>query len=78
MIPNTPYLNCDGCRGSTGSLGCPTHWQPFSVSHALTIIAHVHEWRLAGRLDDGTALLVCPHHEPPETRVTHVASEEPS
>lgn len=42
MTLDAPYLNCDGCRGSLGRQGCPTHRD--SATYADPTQAGRYEW----------------------------------
>ena len=61
----TPEYACNDCASLTSG-HCWRH-PLFSVTQAMIDLTHRHEWRLAGQLADGSALLVCNAHEPPVT-----------
>jgi len=59
-----PYA-CDDCARFTSGR-CWKH--SASQIEMLAELQHVHEWRFVTTLADGQVLVLCPHHEPPETR----------
>jgi len=58
---------CDDCIQITSGR-CWKHQEQLAVTDAMVALSHIHDWRLAGQLADGSALLVCNQHEPPWTR----------
>ena len=67
---NTPVYGCDGCRGTLGAAGCPTHGRvTYGPTEQLGLILHRHVWSYRGDTSDGLLVMVCDQHDPPRVRL---------
>ena len=68
---SAPFLDCDGCAGTAGRMGCPTHGEGtihYPGVAEVAYVLHQHRWIYDGILRNGSAIFHCDDHDPPIVR----------